>query len=68
MPLNKNEPSRLELYKAGKIEGRHAMRPPHVAAVEEKDEESGGSVGLRPEVITIGLMIIALLILALVGF
>lgn len=67
MPLNKNEPSRLELYKAGKIEGRHAMRPPHVAAVEE-NEESGGSAGLRPEVITIGLMIIALLVLALVGF
>lgn len=67
MPTNKNEPSRLELYKAGKIEGRHAIRPPHVAALDE-NKESGGGIRLRPEVITIALMVIALLILALVGF
>jgi hypothetical protein len=66
MPHNKNEPTRLELYKAGKIEDRHSIRPPHVPAAEE-NKESGGSIGLRPEVITIGLMLIALLILTVIA-
>jgi hypothetical protein len=69
MSPNKQEPSRLELYKAGKIEERRSVRPPHVQVKEEVAvEEIAESVKLlRPELIAIGLMVILLIILALAG-
>lgn len=68
MPPNNQEPSRLELYKAGKIEERRSVRPPHVAEKEEAAiEETVAGFKLRPELIAIGLMILLLIILALAG-
>lgn len=57
------------MYKAGKIEERRSVRPPHVPAKEEVAvEEIAESVKLlRPELIAIGLMVILLIILALAG-
>lgn len=64
MPHNKQEPNRLELYKAGKLEERRSKRPHHEPIKEEKIiEEEQQSFKLSPGAIAIGLMVIALLIL-----
>lgn len=68
MPDTKNEPTRFELYQAGKIEGRRSFRPPIVPEVAAKEEEvETASINLRPTVIVIALMVIVLLVLALVA-
>ena len=70
MPNNKQEPSRLELYKAGKIEGRRSARTPLVPdkAVEEQiDKENEEGSKLRPEVAILALMVILLLIIAAIA-
>lgn len=69
MPPNRNEPSRLELYKAGKLEERHSPRPSLIPSKEaEVTEEDSGGIKLRAELIAIALMVIVLLILAAIGF
>jgi hypothetical protein len=69
MSTHDQEPSRLELYKAGKIEERRAARKLHAPNAEtlavEKDAESIKL--LRPELIAIGLMVLLLIVLALAG-
>ena len=61
-----HEPSRLDLYKAGKLEERRSPRPPHTTElkVDQKMEEVG-SFKLRPEIIAIALMVMVLLVLTL---
>lgn len=70
MPDTQHEPSRLELYKAGKLEERRSPRPPHVPKVEEVVSEAAEEVvsfKLRPEMVAIVLMVIVLLVLTLVA-
>lgn len=64
MLTNKQEPTRLELYKAGKLEERRSERT-HQAPLKEIKviEEEQKSVKLSPEAIAISLMVILLLIL-----
>lgn len=68
MPDSKNEPSRLELYKAGKLEERRGsrQRPPVVAAAE-KVETDDGSIHLRPTVIVLALTVLALLVITFIA-
>lgn len=68
MSDSKNEPTRFELYQAGKIEGRRSFRPqpvPEVAA--KKDEVDVEIVSIRPTVIVIGLMVVVLLVLTAIA-
>ncbi len=70
MPDIQHEPSRLELYKAGKLEERRAPRPPQVPQVEDvisKEDEEIVGFKLRPEMIAIVLLAVVLLILTLVA-
>jgi hypothetical protein len=69
MTTDKREPTRLELYKAGKIEERRSPRRPHILEhVEpEIEEEKQQRFVMRPEMIAIGLFILLLLILTLIG-
>ncbi len=69
MSTHDQEPSRLELYKAGKIEERRSARAPHVPLQEalEVKENSESIKLLRPELIAIGLMVLLLVVLALAG-
>lgn len=68
MPPNNQEPSRLELYQAGKIEERRSIRPSQLPEKEEAAiEETVAGFKLRPELVAIGLMILLLIILALAG-
>lgn len=65
-----HEPSRFELYKAGKLEERRFPRAPHDARVDEvitRAEEEVTGFKLRPEMIAIVLLAVALLILTLVA-
>lgn len=68
MPDAKNEPTRFELYQAGKIEGRRSFRPPHAPRVDEKkDDVDDESISLRPTVIVIALMVVVLLVLTAIA-
>jgi len=68
MPNSKNEPTRFELYQAGKIEGRRSFRPPHVPEqTEKKYDIDDESINLRPTVIVIALMVAVLLTLAVIA-
>ena len=67
MPLNKNQPSRLELYKAGKLEERLAERPPNAHVEEAISEENEAGFKLRPELIAIALLLIVMLVLTVTG-
>lgn len=65
MPSNKQEPSRLELYQAGKLDERRSKRPAHlpevkVAEIETEEEQTS----IRPTALILGLMVIVLLVLA----
>lgn len=69
MPNTKNEHSRLELVKAGKLEERRTSRPPIIIAKEEPEvAETGDVFKLTPEIIAIALMVIMLLVLTVIGF
>lgn len=70
MPDTKNQPSRLELYKAGKLEERHGKRPSQEPVHDVKLDEANqaATAKLRPELIAIGIFVVVLLILAFVGF
>jgi urease gamma subunit len=65
MPNNKQEPTRLELYQAGKLDERRSKRPVHVHDVKEVTIETDAEqMSIRPTAIVIALMVIALLVLA----
>lgn len=68
MPTNKQEPSRLELIKAGKLhDERRAPRAPlaqHAPDSPASDTVEGGSI--RPEAIALALLVILLLALTLI--
>jgi len=70
MPNTKEQPSRLELYKAGKLDERHGKRPSQVPIHDVKPDEENlaAAAKLRPELIAIGIFIVVLLALAFVGF
>ena len=69
MANSKKQPTRLELYKAGKIEERHSIRPSHVPVNEVKTKEPDDEgIKLRPELIIIGVVVIIMLVLVAVGF
>lgn len=69
MSNSKNDHSRLELVKAGKLEERRAPRPSIILAKEEVvTEETEEGFKLTPEIIAIGLMVIMLLALTIIGF
>ena len=68
MPNSKNEPTRFELYQAGKIEGRRSFRPPHVPELDDKKGDADdASISLRPTVIVIALMVAVLLVLTAIA-
>lgn len=69
MPNDKQESSRQELYKAGKIERRRSTRPALVPdKVEEQNvEEDTVDSKLRPEIVVLALMVILLLIITAVA-
>lgn len=68
MPNKENTPSRLDLYKAGKLEDRRTRpRPETVIAETNPDEVERGSLMLRPEIIAIGLLIAVLLVLTAIA-
>ena len=66
---DKQEPSRLELFKAGKIEDRRSTRRPHILEQEEPviPEDIKAPFKLRSEMVAIMVMVILLLILAIAG-
>jgi hypothetical protein len=68
MPDSKNEPTRFELYQAGKIEGRRSFRPPVVPDVAaKKDDVDDGSISFSPTVIVIALLVAVLLVLTAIA-
>ena len=68
MPNKENTPSRLDLYKAGKLEERRSRpRPEPVIAEPDPDQVERGSLMLRPEIIAIGLLIAVLLVLTAIA-
>ena len=68
MPNKVKSPSRLDLFKAGKLEERRTRpRPEPVVAEVNPDEVEKGSLILRPEIIAIGLLIAVLLILTAIA-
>lgn len=68
MPTNEQVSSREALYKAGKLEERRSVRPPHVPEkIEVPIEENIEEIKLRPELIAIALMALLLIALALIG-
>ncbi|MGV8934058.1 MAG: hypothetical protein ACOH1I_05510 [Gallionellaceae bacterium] len=69
MQPHDHESSRLELYKAGKIEERRSARAPHAPLQEalEVKENSESIKLLRPELIAIGLLLLLLVVLVLAG-
>jgi hypothetical protein len=67
MPDHTNEPSRLELYKAGKLEERRTIRTHIAPTVEAEAAEPGNTSGLRPEVIALGILVIVLLIVTAIA-
>ena len=68
MSNKENTPSRLDLYKAGKLEERRSRpRPEPVIAEPNPDQVERGSLMLRPEIIAIGLLIAVLLVLTAIA-
>jgi ABC-type oligopeptide transport system substrate-binding subunit len=64
MPPNKQEPSRLELYKAGKLDERRSARSAHVPDVKKVAiDPDDGQMNISPTAIVIALMVIVLLVL-----
>jgi hypothetical protein len=62
------DPSRLEMFKAGKIEDRRSRPRPVPVITEVKEEEvERGSLMLRPEIIAIGLLIAVLLVITAIA-
>jgi hypothetical protein len=61
-----NEPSRLELYKAGKLDERRNGRPRN-APVAEEAVTNKDSINLSPEVIAISLLVVVLLVITAVA-
>lgn len=69
MPNTKNDHSRLELVKAGKLDERRSPRASIIPAQEEvKIEETENNFKLTPEIIAIALMVVMLLVLTIIGF
>lgn len=68
MSDNTKESSRLDLYKAGKLQERRS-RPRTVAVVTEVKEEETERSGLmvRPEIIAIGLLLAVLLVITAIA-
>jgi len=68
MSDNTKDPSRLDLYKSGKLQERRS-RPRPVAVVAEVKEEEIERSGLmvRPEIIAIGLLIAVLLVITAIA-
>ena len=67
MPDHTNGPSRLELYKAGKLEERRTVRPQAALTAETEPAEVDETIKLRPEVIAIALLLIVLLIVTAIA-
>lgn len=68
MSSHQQIPNRLELYKAGKLEERRSVRPPHVPEkIEIPIEENIEGFKLRPEIVAIGLLVLVLIVLTLIG-
>ena len=68
MPSDKKEPTRLELYKAGKLEERSARRPSlDIEKAKKPVAKDTGKPKLRIEITVIGLMVLVLIILTLIG-
>jgi hypothetical protein len=61
-----NEPSRLELYKAGKLDERRTGRPRN-APVADETVSNNNSINLSPEAIAITLLVVVLLIITAVA-
>ena len=68
MQERKNEASRLDLYKAGKLEERRGPRQ-RIPIVEEAKqvEVDKTETPLRPEIIALGVLVIALLVITMVA-
>ena len=63
-----NEPSRLELYKAGKLEERRYPRQHPEPVIEvENEEDDNATINLRPEVMAIALLVAVLLIVTAIA-
>jgi hypothetical protein len=68
MPDRKNEASRLDLYKAGKLDERRDSRKRATIVEEAKETEVEEAAShLRPEIIALGVLVIALLVITLVA-
>lgn len=68
MSDNVKDPSRLDLYKAGKLEERRTRpRPAPIITEVKEDETEKGSLMLRPEIIAIGLLIAVLLVITAIA-
>jgi len=70
MQNTNGSPSRRELVQSGKLEERHSVRRPSIIPKQEEtaDEPDKDVVRLRPELIAIAIMVIALIALTLAGF
>lgn len=63
-----NEPSRLELYKAGKLEERRSPRHNSEPVVADPaDEEESAGISMRPELMAIALLLVVLLIVTAIA-
>lgn len=68
MSNQEKNPSRLDMYKAGKLEDRRTRPRSEPVIVEPNpDEIERGSLMLRPEIIAIGLLIAVLLVLTAIA-
>lgn len=68
MPDSNKQPSRFELYQAGKVEGRRSFRRPEAPIVEEvKAVETGWNIKMSSTAIIIALMVTVLLVLAAIA-
>lgn len=67
MNSDNHEPTRQELFESGKLKDRRSTRRPHILDHEEPETEQKQSPFLRPELIVITLVAIALLALSLLG-
>lgn len=69
MSDHNNEPSRLDLYKSGKLEERRGSRRPAVAVAvkEKKAETTNENTQLSPTIIALGLSVVLLLIITFIA-
>jgi hypothetical protein len=67
MPDRINEPSRLELYKAGKLDERRTVRSRVAPLVDATTAEPEKTSSLRPEVIALGILVVVLLIVTAIA-